>query len=94
VIRGLTRHKIISRGQDHHGGSDQDKNSWLFEPDIGSVSTDVPRCPTFLKNKDSALRRVSVDNPNGGQNGGQTHSQTKRRVRWSRASDVCKTLKP
>jgi hypothetical protein len=27
--------------------------------------------------------RVSVDNPNGGQNGGcQTHSQTKRRRRW------------
>jgi hypothetical protein len=34
----LTRHKIISlgkivsHGQDHHGGSGQDTNSWLIDP--------------------------------------------------------------
>jgi hypothetical protein len=36
-------------------------------PDIGSVSKAVHRRPIFLKNKDFALRRISVDNPNGGQ---------------------------
>jgi hypothetical protein len=31
-IRALTRHKIISHVQDHDGGSQQNKNSWLFDP--------------------------------------------------------------
>jgi hypothetical protein len=30
-------------------------------PDIGSVSRDVFTCPVFLKNRDSALGRISVD---------------------------------
>jgi hypothetical protein len=30
-------------------------------PDIGSVSTDVPRRPVFLRYKDFALRRISMD---------------------------------
>jgi hypothetical protein len=39
----------------------------LLTPDIGSVSTDVLRRPIFLRDKDFALRRIPVDNPNGGQ---------------------------
>jgi hypothetical protein len=45
----------------------RDLNSRPLTPDIGSVSKDVPRRPVLLKNKDSALRRISVDNTNGGQ---------------------------
>jgi hypothetical protein len=48
-------------------------------PDIGSVSKDVPRCPVSLKLRILHLRVSRWTNPNGGQNGGQTHSKTKRR---------------
>jgi hypothetical protein len=43
-------------------------------PDIGSVATNVPRRPIFLRDKDSGVRRISVDKANGGQDDGQTHS--------------------
>jgi hypothetical protein len=33
----LTRHKIISHGQDHHGGSGQDRNSWLLDPQASAA---------------------------------------------------------
>ena len=61
--------------QDHHGGSVEYKNTWLFDPpDIGSVPENVHTRPIFVKNKDFAFRVYFSDNPNGGQNGGQTHS--------------------
>jgi len=43
VIRGLTLHKINSHGQDHHGGSDQDKNSWLFDPQTSAAGPRMPQ---------------------------------------------------
>jgi hypothetical protein len=59
----MGRHKIISDGKIIAVAVGKTKNSWLLTPDIGSVSKDVLRRPVSLKNKDSALRRISVDKP-------------------------------
>jgi hypothetical protein len=62
LTRG-TRSSVM--GQDH---------LWLLTPDIGSVATNVPRRPIFLRDKDSGLRRMQWTKANRGQNGGQTQS--------------------
>jgi hypothetical protein len=51
LTRG-TRSSVM--GQDH---------LWLLTPDIGSVATNVPGRPIFLRDKDSGLRRISVERP-------------------------------
>jgi hypothetical protein len=58
----------------------QDKNSWLFDPQTSAA------CPRTSPDVQFSLRirilHLGVfrwTNPNGGQNGGQTHSQTKQR---------------
>jgi hypothetical protein len=74
TLTRLTLHKIINYGEGHHVGSLIGQATQLLTPDIGSVSRDVFRRSNFLENKDFAVGRISVENPNGGQNGGQTHS--------------------
>jgi hypothetical protein len=77
-LRPLTRGARSSvMRQDHHGGSVEYKNTWLFDPQTSAASKDVRRRPLFLKDMDFTLRRISVDKPKWWSNGGQTHSQTK-----------------
>jgi SAM-dependent methyltransferase len=72
----------------------RDLKSRSLDPQTSAaLCTDVSGRPTFLKNKDSALGVFRWNTPNGGQNGSQTHSQTKRRVRWDRERCV-QTFKP
>jgi hypothetical protein len=73
------RRKIISHRQDHHSGSRQDKNLWLFDPQTSAA------CPPMSSDVQFSLEIRILHfgvfrwtNPNGGQNGGQTHSQAKR----------------
>ena len=73
----MTRLKIISHGQDHHGGSGQDRNSWLVDPQTSAA------CPRTSAGVQFSLK-IGVlhsgafrwTNPNGGQNASQIHSQT------------------
>jgi hypothetical protein len=71
----LTRHKIISHGQDHHGDRGQDRNSWLFNPQTSAAwpqtSSDVQFSLEIRVLELGAFRRIKA---NGGQDDGQTHS--------------------
>jgi hypothetical protein len=97
----LMRRKIISHRQDHHSGSRQDKNLWLFDPQTSAARAQTSADVQFsLKIRILHLDVFRWTNPNGGQNGGQTHSQTKQEawvrsrlhrhvsVRLSRATDA------
>jgi hypothetical protein len=65
-------------GQDHHGGGGEDKNSWLFDPQTSAA------CPQMSSDVQFSLK-IRILHTLGflrtksrwGQNGGQTHSETK-----------------
>jgi hypothetical protein len=75
---GAQPSKIITDGQDHRGGSGTRHNLGLFDPQTSAA------CPRTSPQRVSSKIRISHlgasrwTNPNGGQNGGQIHSQTKR----------------
>ena len=43
----------------------RETSAWRFDPDIGSVCTDVLSRPIFLKNNDFGLGALRSANPNG-----------------------------
>jgi hypothetical protein len=74
------QHKIISDGKIIAVAAGKTKNSWLLTPRhrqrVRETSTDVQ---SSLKIRILHLGVFRWTNPNGGQNGGQTHSHTKGR---------------
>ena len=64
MVRQRTRllQAIDTMGPDRLGR--KVKEAWLFDPQTSAACPRTStRCPVFLKNKDSALRRISVDKP-------------------------------
>ena len=58
----------------------QDKNSWHFDPQTSAACPRTsPDVQFSLKLRDLHMGVFRWTSPNGGQNGGQTHSQTKQR---------------
>jgi hypothetical protein len=89
------RRKIISQRQDHHSGSRQDKNQWLFNPQTSAAwPRTSPDVQFSLEIRILDLGAFRWTNPDGGQNGGQTHSQTKRRALAGSAAVTTYTCSP
>src|SRR4029453_14759133 len=61
----------------------RDLKSRSLDPQTSAaLCADVSRRPTFLKIRILHSGVFRWNTPNGGQNGSQTHSQAKRRLRW------------
>jgi hypothetical protein len=69
------RRKIISHRQDHHSGSRQDKNLWLFDPQTSAACPRTsPDVQFSLKIRILHLGIFRWTSPKWWSNGGQPHS--------------------
>jgi hypothetical protein len=74
IVTYLPRPLSFTRAVSVWRGSDKTGTHGALPRDIGSVSMDVPARPNFLKIRILHIGAFRWTNPNGGQNGGQTHS--------------------